>query len=469
MLASLLEVKLVKAIGTVYIRNDGSTEGTGLTFEDGVYVFTSDISGQIIIEKDGVIVDGSGYVLHGMNEGGIFLENRSGVVLRGIQVVDALFGITMLNGINNEITESNCHIQLENSFNNTIYGNERISLFFTNSSKNTVTGNNLSDKTGYGFKLQSTSNGNSVFGNNITDNIGGIEFHGNSNNNSIFENNIVGNGDGMIFYYSDNNLIYDNVIAFNGNSGIFLRGSSHNSFFRNDIVDNDEQVMCMWGTNIWDNGSEGNYWSDYNGTDNDGDCIGDEPHHIFTYQIETGADYDVDNYPLIEPLCAHMHQEDPTPLIELPWAAHDYFPEPNSIDVPLNTTLSISFGRPPSIVELSMSPEVVVKERTFEPVGVAGGLYTFHLSELLEPATTYSVTIVFGSEGAPEGFAPTSTRTWNFTTMAEATEPELEHDGIDFPIVEVTLAVLVIMVAFVVLGYTIYKRRMLKKPVPHPS
>jgi len=294
-------VKLVRAIGTVYIRSDGSTEGAGLMFSDGFYVFTGDIYGQIVIEKDGVVVDGSGYVLHGMNEGGIFLENRSDVVLRDIEVVDAPFGITILNGSNNEITESNCSINLENSVNNTISGNERVSLLFTNSSKNIVMENNLTDNTRYGFKLQSTSNENNIFGNNITDSIGGIEFHGNSNNNSVYENWIVDNADGMIFYNSFNNSIYDNVIAFNRNSGIFFRGSSQNNFFRNDIVDNDNQVMCMYGTNIWDNGIEGNCWSNYNGTDNDGDGIGDEPHYIPTYQIQTGEDYDVDNYPLVEP------------------------------------------------------------------------------------------------------------------------------------------------------------------------
>jgi parallel beta-helix repeat protein len=294
-------VKLVRAIGTVYIRSDGSIEGAGLMFSDGFYVFTGDIYGQIVIEKDGVTVEGSGYVLHGMNEGGIFLENRSNVVLRNIEVVDAPFGITIHNGSNNEITESNCSINLENSVNNTISGNKRVSLLFTNSSKNIVMGNNLTDNTRYGFKLQSTSNENIIFGNNITDSIGGIEFHGNSDNNSVYENWIADNADGMIFYNSFNNSIYDNVIAFNSNSGVFLRGCSQNKFFRNDIVDNGVQVMCLYGTNIWDNGSEGNYWSNYNGTDNDADGIGDKPHYIPTYQILTGEEYDVDNYPLMEP------------------------------------------------------------------------------------------------------------------------------------------------------------------------
>jgi len=44
--------------------------------------------------------------------------------------------------------------------------------------------------------------------------------------------------------------------------------------------------------NIWDNGSEGNYWSNYNGTDSNGDGVGDTPYVI--------DENNQDNYPLME-------------------------------------------------------------------------------------------------------------------------------------------------------------------------
>ena len=113
----------------------------------------------------------------------------------------------------------------------------------------------------------------------------------------------------------------------------------------------------------------------------------------------------------------------PNPPIEMPYAPHNYFPEPCSIDVPLNTTISISFARPPGNVELSMSPEAAVKESTFEAVNIYGGLYTFHLSELLEPSTTYNVTMLFSSGDATWGIAP-GTRTWNFTTTTDSIPKE---------------------------------------------
>ena len=90
---SSLAILNVKAIGTVYIRNNGSIEGDGLKLENGIYVFTSDIYGQIIIEKDNITVDGSGHILHAMNEGTILLENVKGVILRNIEVIDTPFGL----------------------------------------------------------------------------------------------------------------------------------------------------------------------------------------------------------------------------------------------------------------------------------------------------------------------------------------------------------------------------------------
>ena len=46
--------------------------------------------------------------------------------------------------------------------------------------------------------------------------------------------------------------------------------------------------------NLWDNCKEGNYWSNYIGSDNKGDGIGDSPHIV--YENKT------DNFPLINPV-----------------------------------------------------------------------------------------------------------------------------------------------------------------------
>jgi hypothetical protein len=69
------------------------------------------------------------------------------------------------------------------------------------------------------------------------------------------------------------------------------RGS--NTIFHNNFIDNPENAYDETG-NTWDNGSSGNYWSDYNGSDTDGDGIGDSP-----YQIPGNKSQDM--YPLMKP------------------------------------------------------------------------------------------------------------------------------------------------------------------------
>ena len=54
-------------------------------------------------------------------------------------------------------------------------------------------------------------------------------------------------------------------------------------------------MMVYWynSANFWDNGISGNYWSDYAGTDNNADGIGDTPYVL--------NENNQDNYPLMAP------------------------------------------------------------------------------------------------------------------------------------------------------------------------
>jgi hypothetical protein len=70
-----------------------------------------------------------------------------------------------------------------------------------------------------------------------------------------------------------------------------IERSENNTFFHNNLIDNKRQADDY--KNVWDNGVEGNYWSDYSGSDSDGDGIGDTP-----YYIPTDAQ---DRYPLMAP------------------------------------------------------------------------------------------------------------------------------------------------------------------------
>jgi parallel beta-helix repeat protein len=84
------------------------------------------------------------------------------------------------------------------------------------------------------------------------------------------------------------------VTIFNCTIGLWVENSSYNTFYHNNFIDDEIRVHVQNSfNNSWDNGCEGNYWSDYKGTDLDGDGIGDTPYII--------DENDIDNYPLMSP------------------------------------------------------------------------------------------------------------------------------------------------------------------------
>jgi hypothetical protein len=69
----------------------------------------------------------------------------------------------------------------------------------------------------------------------------------------------------------------------------------NNIIYRNSFVNNVNNVRVAKGTpvNYWGNGQEGNFWSDYEGVDNNNDGKGDTPYII--------DENNQDNYPLMTP------------------------------------------------------------------------------------------------------------------------------------------------------------------------
>jgi len=87
-------------------------------------------------------------------------------------------------------------------------------------------------------------------------------------------------------------LVGNSIIGYS--YAFYLYQSSTNIIYHNNIINNSEQVYAENSSNNkWDNGHQGNYWSSYNGTDQNGDGIGDTSCQLGCNQT--------DNYPLIHP------------------------------------------------------------------------------------------------------------------------------------------------------------------------
>jgi len=191
----------------------------------------------------------------------------------------------------------NCtNIRVQNL--NIINNRQGILLAYTT---NTTINKNTITNTTHAIRLQSSSK-NTIIENNLTNSSSGIYFY-DSSNNTLSENNIKNNLWGVNFdYFNSNNAVVRNLIE-NNTYGISVMESSDNIFLRNTFLNNSKQVTDLvirtqtWlfdlSINIWDNGIEGNYWSNYNSTDTDGDGIGDSPYII--------DENNQDNYPLVNP------------------------------------------------------------------------------------------------------------------------------------------------------------------------
>jgi parallel beta-helix repeat protein len=114
--------------------------------------------------------------------------------------------------------------------------------------------------------------------------------------NTISNCSIVDNGlYGIYVVSSIDNYIYQNSFVDNNQYGIYVSSCINNHIYHNNFDDNNQNAFDNGGCIWYDSGLlEGNFWSDYFGTDSNQDGIGDIP-----YNISGGSNQDL--YPFMYP------------------------------------------------------------------------------------------------------------------------------------------------------------------------
>jgi peptide/nickel transport system substrate-binding protein len=260
-------VRPVKAQGTIHIRGNGSIEPSNasiLTHDNMTYFFTGNITGYIVVERNDIVIDGSGFILASgelNNTGtGIDLVDIHNVTIKNTSIKNFVYGIHINNGPSNLI--------LANKITHNDYG-----IYLESAAGEIISGNNIEDNSHVGIYIGSASAECVISRNDIARDCYGIQFDAYAGNSTFFHNNFI------------------------SNSGRHVQSSGTQG-------------------NRWDDGypSCGNYWSGYTGDDlNSG-----------LFQNETGSDeigdlwyfmddFNFDNYPLMDPWT--INPPDPSHMI----------------------------------------------------------------------------------------------------------------------------------------------------------
>jgi parallel beta-helix repeat protein len=277
--SSIVYVFSVKAeySGTITIGSDGSVNPSISSIQQSgnTYFLTANIAGNITVQKSNIVFDGNGYKVDSLAIGLDITTGISNVTVKNF-IIDGTsgfafnrfngFGIMVSNGSNVSLT------------NNTVVNTNHPGVFVSTIGINIVGGSS-----------------NKIIGNNLKNNSDGLSFS-NTQDNVVTENNVTANHGWFLEF----------------TWGISFFDASNNLVFNNNFIDNYDQYHGNYAQvgsedsiNMWDDGTVGNYWSDYDGVDANGDGLGDTP-----YKVDSK---NTDRYPLIKPSTISIYLQKTTP------------------------------------------------------------------------------------------------------------------------------------------------------------
>ena len=261
--------------------------------EDTIYVYNGTYYEHIIVDESLTLIgeDKSTTIVDGSLNGTVIKIVADNVRISEFTIRYGYKGIFILDSDGNTVSHNNITLSkfeglvIENSTdsvitNNLISSNGEDGVYMLNTSTTVLRSNTMTSNNWTGVHIDA-SHGNTIGGNTLS-------------NNTKF---------GMRLDDSNHISVVGNTISWNERAGIDFFNLTDSVFCHNNFVNNTQQISSDYSLNSWDNSTEGNYWSDYNGTDlysgpsqneTGSDGIGDA-----SYLVDKNNQ---DKYPLMGPI-----------------------------------------------------------------------------------------------------------------------------------------------------------------------
>ena len=219
-----------------------------------------------------------------------FLANDSGLILAASDDNKVYNNMAFANPVGIEVRAGSTGNDIARNI--ITHANTKYGIVLDQATHNTVEANAITDAE-TGIRLAAQGDNNTIVSNTIVKAAYALSITG--SNNEIKGNLIAQNTRGVLFPETygkvivRGNSIHDNVFSDNSNHIYLNNDSNSNQIYLNTFLGGGTSLVEDYGKNTWTVNGKGNYWGDYQGTDANGDGIGDAPVFIYPAAVADSA------------------------------------------------------------------------------------------------------------------------------------------------------------------------------------